>query len=240
MDRRKSIVKWLMRYVNPWLPLYYFIPLAVSFLFNTLVFYLTPLAAKDRYHWDMTTWLDKKIPVLPEFAGIYLLFFVFWVGNFILIGQLGRKRAYQFILADLLSRLVCGIFFVALPTTNVRPVDLGTGFWSEVLQILYKIDNPVNLFPSIHCLASWLCFAGIRSCKKIPVWYRIITGIMALLIFFSTLAIRQHVIADVAAAVVLAECMYYLASHTKWYVRFGSWMEFCTHKLFGAENMIES
>ena len=62
-----------------------------------------------------------------------------------------------------------------------------------------------NLFPSIHCLASWLCFVVLRRQQEIPRWYRVCCGIMAILICVSTVAVRQHVLADVAGGILLAE-----------------------------------
>ena len=48
-------------------------------------------------------------------------------------------------------------FFLAIPTTNVRPNIVGNGIWENAMIWLYKIDPANNLFPSIHFLTSWLC-----------------------------------------------------------------------------------
>lgn len=130
--------------------------------------------------------------------------------------------------------------FLVCPTTNVRPADLGTGLGSDLLRLLYDMDLPVNLFPSIHCLASWMCFVAVRSSHRLPVWYKVITGIGAGLICFSTLAVKQHVIADVAAGIFLAEGLMFFSSRVYWYRKGQEIFECLSCRVFGTENIKES
>lgn len=83
-----------------------------------------------------------------------------------------RTRFNAFCCSRYVSRLVCGVIFMVFPTTNVRPEVTGTGFSVFLLQFLYGLDQPTNLFPSIHCLVSWFCYTGIRGRKEVPAWYR--------------------------------------------------------------------
>jgi membrane-associated phospholipid phosphatase len=92
----------------------------------------------------------------------------------------------------------------------VRPEVTGEGFSSWLLRFLYRVDQPTNLFPSIHCLVSWLCYDGIRGKKEIPAWYRGFSCIFALLVVLSTQFTKQHYIADAAAGLILAEALFQL------------------------------
>ena len=103
-----------------------------------------------------TTAFDRMVPLLPAFTSIYLVCYIFWAVNYILISRIGKEHMYRFLLGDCLSRIICGVFYVFLPTTLVRPEIAGTGFWDQVLKFVYSIDQSANLFPSIHCLVS--CF----------------------------------------------------------------------------------
>ena len=76
---------------------------------------------------------------------------------------------------------------------------------------VYSVDTPDNLFPSLHCMISWLCWAGIRGDRDVSFRVRAAALLMALLVCVSTLTVRQHVIADVIAGIVLAEIAYLLA-----------------------------
>ena len=127
---------------------------------------------------------------------------------------LDTKIKYRFFTADLYARIICFLFFVFYPTTNVRPELVGNGIFVQGMRFLYQIDKPVNLFPSIHCMASWFCCIGIRGDKKVPVWYKIVSVMIAVLVFVSTLVTKQHVIVDVIGGVAVAELTWFVSCRT--------------------------
>ena len=186
-------------------PGYALFPLLFAAAFNVLVYSGSKLVSAGWHHYNPTTVLDGYIPFIPQFLVIYLGCYLFWIINYILIACQKKEDCYRFFTADFLSRVFCLVFFLAFPTTNQRPVLPDTGFWNQAVRLLYAADTPVNLFPSIHCLVSWFCYIGIRKNPRIPLWYRRTSCVMAILVFISTLVTRQHVIVDVAGAVILAE-----------------------------------
>lgn len=138
--------------------------------------------------------------------------------------RISREHMYRFLTADYLSRIVCGILFVFLPTTLVRPEITGTGFWDQALRFVYSIDQSANLFPSIHCLVSWFCYIGIRHQKKIPVWYQRFSLVFATLVCISTQVTKQHYIIDVFGGIILSEVCYLIGRKTNLYQ--GLWKVF--------------
>ena len=201
-------------YVLRWIPKYSIIPLITALVLNTLVYSGTMVLCKGLYHHDFTTAFDRMVPVIPEFTSIYLICYVFWVVNYIMTARISREHMYRFLTADYLSRIVCGIFFVFLPTTLVRPEITGTGFWDQALRFVYSIDQSANLFPSIHCLVSWFCYIGIRHQKKIPVWYQRFSLVFAILVCISTQVTKQHYIIDVFGGIILSEVCYLIGRET--------------------------
>ena len=130
-----------------------------------------------------------------------------------------REEVYRFFTADFISRCVCLVIFLAYPTTNTRPVIEGSGFWDLLAGWLYSIDAADNLFPSIHCLVSWFCFLAVKGQKKIPIWYKAVSFILAVLVFLSTLFTKQHVIVDVAGGIFLAQGCFWIGKHTEiWHI----------------------
>ena len=73
------------------------------------------------------------------------------------------------------------------------------------------MDAPVNLFPSIHCLESWCAIHAAFTMKKMPNWYRLVTVVMSLGVFASTLFIKQHVILDMFGGIAVFEVGYFVA-----------------------------
>ena len=212
-------------FVRLGLPRWGWLGLFAAFAWNILVFVGTKPIIGSWRHYTMETPLDRAIPLLPWTLIIYFGAFAFWAVNYILTVRQGEDRARRFLTADIFAKTVCLVFFLALPTTNTRPPVEGESRWYAGMRFLYAIDTPENLFPSIHCLASWLCYIGVRRQKSVPLWYRIFSCAMAVAVFFSTLTTKQHVLADVAGGAVLAEISWLVAGHTSLPRRYGRMLE---------------
>lgn len=217
--KRSEIRKLYGKSIGIVIPEYSVISLIASFVFNSIIYWGAQLLMKDTYHYDFTSTLDNKIPFIKEWVVIYLVCYIFWIVNYILIAREGKEQWFRFAFADILSRLICGIFFVLLPTTNIRPAVVGDDIFSRLMSFVYQVDTPSNLFPSIHCLVSWFCFVGIRSSRKIPLWYKVFSCVFSILVFLSTQFTKQHYIIDIIGGVVIAELCFYIAHHTQIYIR---------------------
>lgn len=226
---------WLKKYIEPICPLFAIIPLLCCFALNMIVYSGTMVLCKDWYHYDFTTSLDNAIPLVPEWMYIYFGCYIFWIINYILVARIhhdNKPMFYRFIITDMTSRLVCAVFFILLPTTNVRPEVTTDGFSSWMLRFLYNIDQPANLFPSIHCLVSWLCFVGIRKSERVSVWYKAFSCVVALLVVLSTQFTKQHYWVDTISGIAIAEILFWIYQHNSAYrpiERFFTWLN---EKLF--------
>lgn len=227
----------LRKLIERFMPIYAVLPLICCFLFNTLIYTGTRLISAGHKHYDMTLGLDKDTPYIQWTVLIYFGCFAFWALNYIIIGSISREHCYRFCVADMLSRVVCAIFFIFLPTTNVRPAVVGEGFIPMCMRFLYWIDPADNLFPSIHCLVSWFCYIGIRGQKKIPLRYRIFSLIAAFAVFVSTLTTKQHVLVDVISGVLIAEVLYRLSQHFNWWEKYAKVADRVTEFVFRCKVM---
>ena len=187
------------------IPVYGIVPLIFSVSFNLAVYIGTRMVAHDWRHYNIESPLDGLIPFWPPSVVVYLGCYLFWAVNYVLLARQDKEDVCKFFTADFISRVICMVFYLAIPTTNTRPQLGADGFWNYAMSFLYSVDAPDNLFPSIHCLVSWFCYAGIRKRKDIPGWYRGLSAIFAAMVCISTLTTKQHVILDVAGGVALAE-----------------------------------
>jgi membrane-associated phospholipid phosphatase len=219
--------------IGKWIPDFGLLPLISCFAVNGLVYWGSQILMNNKKHYDFTSWLDNQVPFVKEWVIIYVVCYLFWAINYILVSREGREHCYRFVFADILSRLICGIFFLVLPTTNIRPTVTGNGLTSWLMSFIYAIDTPTNLFPSIHCLVSWFCFIGIRGSKKIPLWYKVFSCIFAILVFASTQFTKQHYLIDIAGGIIIAEICYYIAVHTQIYLGVKKIFVWAEQRLFG-------
>ena len=186
---------WLKKYIDPVIPLFAIIPLVSCFALNMLVYSGSMILCKNWHHYDLTTWLDNQIPLVSWWMYIYFGCYLFWIANYVLVARIyrnDREQFYRFVMTDMMSRLVCAVFYIGFPTTNVRPAFTINSFSDWLLAFLYRIDQPANLFPSIHCLVSWLCYAGIRNNGRVSKGYRVFSCVCALLVVASTQFTKQH------------------------------------------------
>ncbi len=192
------------------IPSYARLPLAAVVAVNSLVYWGARVIAGDRVHVNMEMALDRLIPFVPWTIVIYFGCYVFWIANYILCAHLGKAYALRFYASDILAKIICFLFFVFLPTTIVRPEITGSGLAERAVAFLYEIDAADNLFPSIHCLVSWLCFIGVRGQARVPKYYQVLSLIFAVLVCISTVTLKQHAAVDIAGGILLAELAYYL------------------------------
>ena len=141
----------------------------------------------------------------------YILAYVSWIVGFIVIGRENRQVCYEVCTAEQIAKLMCMAAFIVIPSTIVRPEITGNGIFEWLTGLIYRMDSPDNLLPSIHCLENWICFRGAMKCKKVGTGYRIIMFISALLVFSSTLMVKQHVFLDVVTAIIVVEIGLFVA-----------------------------
>lgn len=189
--------------------------LAFALLWNLTVYFGTRFLAWSWQHTDITTSFDSRFPFIPWTIVIYIGSYLFWAINYCMIAVDEPSKRDRFFCADWIAKIIALIVFLCYPTTNTRPEITGNGFWDWSMKLLYLLDRPDNLFPSLHCLVSWLCWIGVRRRKDIPALYRWASLAIAIAICLSTMTTKQHVLADVVAGILLAEICYLVAALPK-------------------------
>lgn len=203
--------KWIQKF----LPDYAIRPLILALAANFIIYFgVSQLRDHLTFH-SLTLPVDDRIPFFAPFIIFYILAYVQWIINYLLIAREGKAFCYHFIYGDVISKLFCLVFFLFFPTTLVRPTVTGHSICDQLVRLVYQIDAPVNLFPSIHCLESWCCIHAALRMKKTPRWYLPITIMMSFCVFASTLLVKQHVFIDIFGGILVFEAGYYLARKIK-------------------------
>lgn len=192
------------------IPKYAYFPLIMALVANTLVYNVSKLVTNNFVHYDFTLKIDGMIPVVPIFIIVYVFCYIEWIIGYILISRESKEYCFYYIAADIVAKIICLMCFCIIPTTYVRP-RLGTGIFNNMIAFIYKVDGPVNLFPSIHCLESWMCFRSSMKMQKVPKLYKIFTLIYAFLVFLSVVFVKQHVFIDIIGGILVMELGLWIA-----------------------------
>ena len=175
-------------------------------LLNIITYFGSRFFTSGLHHYSMETWLDRALPYVKEFIIIYIpVAYLQWIIGFYMISRDTRENCLTLIGAEMIGKFLCLICFLFLPTTMVRADINGTDLLNRCVGYLYEIDSADNLFPSIHCLESWAVFRSTFYLKSLPRWVKPLHLVISLLVFASTLFVKQHVIADVIGGVMVME-----------------------------------
>lgn len=194
---------------------YTIIPIILLFVFQLSVYYFSKMINKNMLHHDFTLEFDRMVPLLTIFIVPYILSYVWWLVSPMLIANyLGKKAFYNYIFASVITYFICFLFYIILPTTIIRPNIENNSIFDILTNFIYTTDVPNNLFPSMHCLISWLLFVGIRN-KNVPKKIVVTQGIIAIMINLSTQFVKQHYIVDLILSILLAEIVFLILRKTK-------------------------
>lgn len=112
-----------------------------------------------------------------------------------------REQIRRCVSEILVLSLASFIIFLFLPVASPRPL----GEWTGGMGVIAAYDGALDAFPSLHAgflacmgLVSWRIFG-----KSMPLAACVAAVIWGMAILYSTLATRQHYVADLVAGVAL-------------------------------------
>lgn len=191
-------------------PKYAYFPLIAAVLFNMLVYKGNILITKNFNHYDLSIFIDEWIPFCSFFVVFYVLAFVQWVVGYIVISRENKETCYRVMSGEIFAKFICLLFFLFLPTIISRPEVVGNNIFDGITRFIFSYDQPVNLFPSIHCLESYLVFRCSLP-LNLPKSYKIGMFLMSVFVFLSTVFIKQHVFVDILGGIFVGEIGLFIA-----------------------------
>ena len=181
--------------------------LALGVAVDLFAYYGTILLNRGAVYHTMALPVDARIPFVPAMMLVYVLAFVQWIVCYGLMVFEPRGRCRYFALAAIFAELICAACFLLWPTWMAdRPVPAGTDFLSRLTAFIFAADDPSrNLFPSLHCVHSWLCLRITLASDRVKPPLRMVNGAFTLLVLASVVLVKQHVIVDIPAGIATAE-----------------------------------
>ncbi|MBQ6654985.1 MAG: phosphatase PAP2 family protein [Erysipelotrichaceae bacterium] len=209
------------------------LPGLLAFAVNCFA-YMVPkqVVSPERYiFFDME--IDRMIPLVPAFIIIYYLSFAQWLNYFLQACFGKRDLRDRFFSADILAKIISFFVFMIWPVAmySVTLPDDGS-FWTKLLALTYAVDNRMGCLPSFHCFYSWMAFRySLEAEPRERKWLTWANLIFAVLVFASTVLVKQHYLIDILAGVGFAEIALQLIGHTGLPERFGKAMDALTAKI---------
>ena len=197
-------MKRLRAYFDRIFPPYTHLPLLSVLCMNFIAYYIPKLVEK-RELFLLSTRLDDALPLIPACIFIYVLAYVQWFVGYTVAARESRALSRRLALGDALAKLLAMGVMLLWPTYMVRPAVEVRGPATWLLQFIYRIDAPTHIFPSMHCLASWICLRRSQGLTRTPRWYGAVQAVFSVLVFISVLLVKQHVWPDVVGGIAAAE-----------------------------------
>lgn len=167
--------------------------------------------------------IDGLFPVVTVFIIPYVWAYLFWGMAPMAVSKCDRDYFYDFLAGYIFSCLLGALILTFAPTYMDRVaeglLDDSPGFLNWLRRFWYSLDGgekAYNLFPSFHCINSTIAYLGVRKRKEIPKWFRIYSLVTAILIYFSTLFVKQHYFVDVISGIIIAIVGYAVCIRFKW------------------------
>lgn len=169
--------------------------------------------------------LDDKIPLLSVFIIPYIWSYAYWAMGPMAVSKCEKNHFADFMAACLVACLA-GVVALALFPTYMNRVEEGLyktvenpTVFDKLREFWYSLDGSemaYNLLPSFHCLNSTLCYLGVAGRRELPLWFRVYSFITTLLIYASTVFVKQHFFLDIPTGIALAAIAYFICKKFRW------------------------
>ena len=193
--------------------------------FQSIIFFLTKPFVKDPY--ILGSALDSAIPYIPHFIWIYVFWYFMLFAVPYYISSKNKVSLCKYITTYIITTIIAGIIFVSFPNSVIRAEITGTDIQNKLVSLIYKMDTPaINCLPSIHCLFSYLFILAVFDAKQsTSTLMKVIITILSILVVLSTLFIKQHVVYDAVASLILAISVWIIVDKTKIYSIFKKYLK---------------
>ncbi|MGC4377912.1 phosphatase PAP2 family protein [Fictibacillus sp. Mic-4] len=156
----------------------------------------------------LVTTIDLHIPFLKVFIIPYVFWYVYLFIMFTWLCFADRPVYYKTLLSLTIGMGICYIIYYFFQTTVPRPEVTGTDLLSSMVKLIYGSDQPFNCFPSIHVFSSYLMILAIRHSQLKNRWNVTLITSISWLIILSTMFVKQHVVLDGIAGILLGNTLF--------------------------------
>lgn len=157
--------------------------------------------------YSLVTDLDRGMPFIKVFVIPYLFWYIFLLFGLLYLCRVNRSGFYKTVVIYDLGLLIASLIYYLFQTMVPRPILVGDDWLTHMVSFVYQMDQPFNCFPSTHVFTTYLLMRGIQQYAR-SIGLKLVVHLIGLSIILSTVLIKQHVILDVVASIILVELLY--------------------------------
>lgn len=198
--------------INNFIHKYFFLilPVVYGILYMCAFYYVEHRYTPNLYIVHMA--IDDYIPFCEFFVIPYFMWFGYIAITVLVFMFLDRSDYYKLCVMLGVGMTLFLIISYLIPNGHMlRPDSFERdNIFVHMVQSLYKVDTPTNLFPSIHCYNSIVAHIAISRSRQLKnkKWIQTGSFILCVSIILSTVFIKQHSVFDLLTAFGLAAIMY--------------------------------
>ncbi len=183
-----------------------------SLVVTSLLYFLINNAPHSKIY-SVYTNLDDLIPFISVFIVPYMLYMPYIIFSLFFLCYKSRDKYYITLATLLIANSICLFIYLFFQTEVPRPNIVQNDFLSTMVKYMYLSDKPLNCFPSIHVAATFSIIKGLNRSKGINLNHKILFNILGWLIILSTQFVKQHVIMDLFASLLLVQFLYTIVNY---------------------------
>lgn len=158
--------------------------------------------------------LDDKIPFCEWFLIPYASWFILLIGSPLYFLKTDKRDFLKLTFMMFNGMTICLLIYALFPNgLNLRPEIVGDNFLCRIAKLLYSVDTPTNVCPSIHVASTVASDIAVQRSKRLKKRYglRIFSSCWAVMICVSTVFVKQHSVIDVICGVILSVLLSWVA-----------------------------
>ena len=154
--------------------------------------------------------LDARLPFVSGAVLPYVGWFLWVPGVLVYLLVIDRNRFWRGFSAMAGGIVLTLCLYAVWPTgLALRGSVPGEGFCSQLVRLIYRMDTPTNVCPSLHVFVTALLLCALWG--RLGWLGRVCNGLAGAAICLSTVLLDQHSVIDVGMGLLLALAMWQLS-----------------------------
>lgn len=201
-----------MKYLLDWIKAHKYCLVLLYFLFYLPAFFILEKVSSPK----VTVYcpIDGMIPFIPAFVFPYFAWHLL-IPVILIFFMIKDREAFLRLCFTMFTGMTAALFIYAVIPNglNIRVPVTGNSLSEKICSLLYSIDTPTNVCPSIHVSSTVAISFSVQNAYSLKKHraIRILLHIVSVLIIVSTLFIKQHSVYDVIGGLVLTLILWFIS-----------------------------